>query len=218
VIRHLKYRPTTGRVGVINPPTTPRGLGKRSGPFSRNESSAALIVVPFGPTDLVKESLAAGSGDSRTRRDQSGAGARKACQRHRRDVKYKGHVHRATTDEPQYEIKRDKTDHVALRKAAVLRRLGWLSGAVFRKARWQVWRSHSSRTGPIGDFIALLAASEVGLVIDVRTVPRSRTNPQYDREALPGHCRDFTSHELCRVRKFLVHAPRRRHTYKAHRL
>jgi hypothetical protein len=42
---------------------------------------------------------------------------------HRRDVNYKGHVHRATPDEPQYEIKSDTTDHVALHKAAVLRHL-----------------------------------------------------------------------------------------------
>ena len=42
---------------------------------------------------------------------------------HRRNVNYKGYVHHATPDEPQYEIKSDKTD-VALHKAAVLRRLG----------------------------------------------------------------------------------------------
>ena len=43
---------------------------------------------------------------------------------HRSDVNYKGYVHHATPDEPQYEIKSDKTDHVALHKAGVLRRLG----------------------------------------------------------------------------------------------
>jgi hypothetical protein len=43
---------------------------------------------------------------------------------HRRAVNYKGHIHRATPGEPQYEIKSDKTDHVALHKAAVLSRLG----------------------------------------------------------------------------------------------
>jgi hypothetical protein len=43
---------------------------------------------------------------------------------------------------------------------------------------------HSTR--PIGEFIDLLAAWEVDLIVDVRTVPRSRTNPQYDRETLPG--------------------------------
>jgi hypothetical protein len=43
---------------------------------------------------------------------------------HKRNVNYKGYVHHATRDEPQYEIKSDKTDHVALHKAAVLSRLG----------------------------------------------------------------------------------------------
>ena len=43
---------------------------------------------------------------------------------HTRDFDYKGHTHRCSPDDPQYEIKSDKTDHVALHKAAVLRRLG----------------------------------------------------------------------------------------------
>jgi uncharacterized protein (DUF488 family) len=42
---------------------------------------------------------------------------------------------------------------------------------------------HSTRT--IEDFVALLRDAEVALVVDVRTVPRSRTNPQYNRETLP---------------------------------
>ena len=42
---------------------------------------------------------------------------------------------------------------------------------------------HSTR--PIGEFIDLLVASKIGLVVDVRTIPRSRTNPQYNRDALP---------------------------------
>jgi uncharacterized protein (DUF488 family) len=48
---------------------------------------------------------------------------------------------------------------------------------------------HSTR--PIGKFIELLTASEIGLIVDVRTIPRSRTNPQYNREALPGSLADF---------------------------
>jgi uncharacterized protein (DUF488 family) len=43
---------------------------------------------------------------------------------------------------------------------------------------------HSTRT--IEEFVALLREAEVALVVDVRTVPRSRTNPQYNRDALPG--------------------------------
>jgi uncharacterized protein (DUF488 family) len=41
---------------------------------------------------------------------------------------------------------------------------------------------HSTR--PIETFVELLHFAEVRLVIDVRTVPRSRANPQYDRDAL----------------------------------
>ncbi len=42
---------------------------------------------------------------------------------HTRDVPYKGYVHHASRDEPQYEIKSDKTDHVALHKGRALRLL-----------------------------------------------------------------------------------------------
>jgi uncharacterized protein (DUF488 family) len=39
-------------------------------------------------------------------------------------------------------------------------------------------------TRPIAGFVELLNAVEVRLVVDVRTVPRSRTNPQFDRGTL----------------------------------
>ena len=42
---------------------------------------------------------------------------------HTTDMNYKGYVHHASKDEPQYEIKSDKTDHVALHKGGVLRLL-----------------------------------------------------------------------------------------------
>jgi uncharacterized protein (DUF488 family) len=42
---------------------------------------------------------------------------------------------------------------------------------------------HSTR--PIGDFVELLKDAGVVLVADVRTVPRSRANPQYNKETLP---------------------------------
>ena len=42
---------------------------------------------------------------------------------------------------------------------------------------------HSTR--PVAEFVELLRAAEVTVVVDVRTVPRSRTNPQYDRAVLP---------------------------------
>ena len=43
---------------------------------------------------------------------------------HTKDVHYKGYTHHASRDEPQYEIKSDKTDHIALHKGTALRRMG----------------------------------------------------------------------------------------------
>lgn len=40
---------------------------------------------------------------------------------HTRDFDYKGHTHHASKDEPQYEIKSDKTDHIAAHKGSALR-------------------------------------------------------------------------------------------------
>jgi len=42
---------------------------------------------------------------------------------HTSDVTYKGYIHHASTREPQYEIKSDKTDHVAMHKGKALRRM-----------------------------------------------------------------------------------------------
>ena len=39
---------------------------------------------------------------------------------HTRDFDYKGHTHHATESDPQYEIKSDKTDHVAAHKGGAL--------------------------------------------------------------------------------------------------
>ncbi|HKZ09838.1 MAG TPA: DUF2945 domain-containing protein [Rhodanobacteraceae bacterium] len=42
---------------------------------------------------------------------------------HVRAFDYKGHTHRASADDPQYEIKSDKTDHVAAHRGKVLTKL-----------------------------------------------------------------------------------------------
>src|SRR5207249_10938583 len=39
------------------------------------------------------------------------------------DILFKGYVHHASRDEPQYIIKSDKTDHVAIHKGRVLKHL-----------------------------------------------------------------------------------------------
>ena len=40
-----------------------------------------------------------------------------------RDTQYKGHTHHCTADDPQYEIRSDKTDHVAMHKGSALYRI-----------------------------------------------------------------------------------------------
>lgn len=42
---------------------------------------------------------------------------------HKADTQYKGHPRHASPDAPQYEIKSDKTDHVAMHKGTVLTRI-----------------------------------------------------------------------------------------------
>jgi uncharacterized protein (DUF488 family) len=42
---------------------------------------------------------------------------------------------------------------------------------------------HSTRS--VQEFISLLLSHRIDLVVDVRTVPRSRRNPQFNRETLP---------------------------------
>jgi len=43
---------------------------------------------------------------------------------------------------------------------------------------------HSTRS--LEEFVGLLKGAEVRRLVDVRTVPRSRTNPQFNKETLPG--------------------------------
>jgi Hypervirulence associated proteins TUDOR domain len=43
---------------------------------------------------------------------------------HTKNVNYKGYTHNATEDDPQYEIKSDKTEHIALHRGAALKLVG----------------------------------------------------------------------------------------------
>jgi hypothetical protein len=40
---------------------------------------------------------------------------------HTKDTEWKGYTHHASVEEPQYEIKSDKTGHIALHKGTALR-------------------------------------------------------------------------------------------------
>ena len=61
--------------------------------------------------------------------------------------------------------------------------MNWPNDAIFTVG-------HS--TLPIDDFIALLKVYEIGCLADVRTVPRSRHNPQFNSDALAASLREQT--------------------------
>ncbi|MBC9909682.1 DUF2945 domain-containing protein [Chitinophaga varians] len=42
---------------------------------------------------------------------------------HTADFQYKGYTHHATPEDPQYEIKSDKTDHIAAHKGKALKKI-----------------------------------------------------------------------------------------------
>jgi DUF2945 family protein len=61
-------------------------------------------------------------GDHVTWNSEAGHVSGKIIKVHTKDVEYKGYTHHARPDEPQYEIKSDKTDHIAMHKESALQK------------------------------------------------------------------------------------------------
>jgi hypothetical protein len=61
-------------------------------------------------------------GDHVTWNSEAGYVSGKIVKVHTKDVDYKGYTHHANPDEPQYEIKSDKTEHIAMHKGAALKK------------------------------------------------------------------------------------------------
>ena len=62
-------------------------------------------------------------GDHVSWNSEAGRVSGKIIKVHTEDFEYKGHTRRASSDEPQYEIQSDKTDHIAAHKESALRKL-----------------------------------------------------------------------------------------------
>jgi Hypervirulence associated proteins TUDOR domain len=56
------------------------------------------------------------AGDHVTWNSEAGRASGRIVRVHTRDVNYKGYLHHASTEDPQYEIKSDK-NHIAIQKA-----------------------------------------------------------------------------------------------------
>jgi len=62
-------------------------------------------------------------GDLVTWNSEAGHVSGKIIKVHTKDADYKGYTHHASPDDPQYEIKSDKSDHIAMHKGAALRKV-----------------------------------------------------------------------------------------------
>jgi hypothetical protein len=63
-------------------------------------------------------------GDHVTWNSEAGYVSGRIIKIHKKDVKYRGYTHHATENDPQYEIKSDKTEHVAMHKGSALKKKG----------------------------------------------------------------------------------------------
>jgi hypothetical protein len=61
-------------------------------------------------------------GDHVTWNSEAGHVGGKIIKVHTRDFDYKGYTHHASRDDPQYEIKSDKSDHIAAHKGSALKK------------------------------------------------------------------------------------------------
>ena len=62
-------------------------------------------------------------GDHVTWNSEAGHVRGKIIKVHTRSVAYKGYTRHATEDEPQYEIRSDKSDHIAMHKGSALQKV-----------------------------------------------------------------------------------------------
>lgn len=62
-------------------------------------------------------------GDHVTWNSEAGAVSGVIVRKHTRDTEYKGHERHCTKDDPQYEIRSDTTDHIAMHKGDALQKV-----------------------------------------------------------------------------------------------
>ena len=61
------------------------------------------------------------TGDHVTWNSEAGHVSGRIVKVHTADFDYKGHTHRASEADPQYEIKSDRTDHIAAHRGGALK-------------------------------------------------------------------------------------------------
>ena len=62
-------------------------------------------------------------GDHVTWNSEAGHVSGRVIKVHTKNIAYKGYTHHASNEDPQYEIKSDKTDHIAMHKGSALKKM-----------------------------------------------------------------------------------------------
>lgn len=62
-------------------------------------------------------------GDHVTWNSEAGRVSGRIIKVHTKDADYKGYTHHASPNDPQYEIKSDKTDHIAMHRGGALKKI-----------------------------------------------------------------------------------------------
>lgn len=62
-------------------------------------------------------------GDRVSFNSEAGRVTGKIIKKHTQDVDYKGHTRRCSLEDPQFEIKSDKTEHIAMHKTDALTKI-----------------------------------------------------------------------------------------------
>jgi hypothetical protein len=90
-----------------------------------NPEARDALILSRGVTEHGKSAMTKvfKTGDHVSWNSEAGRVRGRILRVHKKDVGYKGYVHHASPDDPQYEIKSDKTGHVALHKGRALRLL-----------------------------------------------------------------------------------------------
>jgi hypothetical protein len=83
----------------------------------------ALLLVQEIESKLKPMSTQFKTGDHVSWNSEAGRVSGIIIKVHVKDFMYKGYTHHATKDDPQYEIKSDKTDHIAAHKGKALKKI-----------------------------------------------------------------------------------------------
>lgn len=92
-------------------------LKKSAAPGASSIFSPGLAYVDYEELDMAKKFKL---GDHVSWNSEAGRVSGTIVAVHTRDFDYKGHTHHASSDDPQYEIKSDTTDHIAAHKGGAL--------------------------------------------------------------------------------------------------